>query len=124
MKDLETRKDICQLVDTFYAKVTTDPKIGYFFTKVAAIDLVQHLPIMYNFWESTILGNHVYKGNPMLTHLSLNKKSPLKQEHFDRWLFLWKETIGELYEGVNATKAISLAEQIGGLMLFKIEKQR
>jgi len=124
MRDLQSRSDIITLVDSFYTKVLSDSKIGYFFTEIAQIDLGKHLPIMYDFWESTLLGNPVYKGNPMLKHIALDKKSPLKQAHFERWLMLWKETVEENFAGEIATKAIALSIQIGGLMQFKVEKQR
>ena len=118
-KDIVNRSDIELLVDTFYLKVVDDEVIGHFFNEVVVVDWVKHKPIMYEFWETMILGNMIYQGNPMLTHMDLAKKSSLKKEHFDRWLLLWNETIKELFSGINANKAIEKASDIAMLMHYK-----
>ena len=59
----------------------------------------------------------------MLKHLELAVKSPMRKEHFDRWLMLWNETVKELYQGDIAVEAVKRAEQIAQLMLFKINQQ-
>jgi len=122
MKDIETRADIEHLLDTFYKKVIVDDLIGHFFTKIVVLDWDEHMPTMYNFWETTLFGRPKYKGNPMLKHLSLHKKSPLEPIHFERWLSLWKQTLNDLFKGEIADKALQRAQQIGGVMQFKVEK--
>ena len=122
MKELENREDIKFLIDTFYTKILVDDKIGFFFTKVIKLDWSKHIPIMYDFWETTLLGVAKYKGNPMLKHMELNAMEELNAEHFERWISLWKETIQENFVGEISRQAIIKAEQIGGLMKFKIEQ--
>ncbi len=122
MTDIHTRKDIEYLVDTFYEKVLEDDTIGYIFTDVAMIDLKKHMPVMYDFWETVLLGNMIYKGNPMITHIGLNKKSPLKKVHFDKWLELWEETVHDEFSGPKATEAITKANQLSDLMQHKIDQ--
>ncbi len=73
MKDIQERKDIELLVDEFYKKVLKDDVIGHFFTEVVQLDWEKHIPIMYDFWETTLLGNIKYKGNPMVKHIELSK---------------------------------------------------
>jgi len=122
LKDITTRADIELLVRSFYEKALTDDHIGFFFTKVAAIDLEEHLPILFQFWETALLGAMTYEGNPMLKHIELNRKSPLKPDHFDRWLELWCTTVNEHFSGEKASEAIQRAQQIAGLMKFKVEQ--
>jgi len=49
VKDIEDRKDIIQLVDTFSAKVLKNDAINYFFTDIAQLDFEKHMPLMYEF---------------------------------------------------------------------------
>ena len=122
MTDIENRTDIEFLVNTFYKKVIKDDVIGFFFTEVVILNWEKHIPIMYDFWETMLLGNMVYKGNPMLTHIELSKKSTLKPEHFEGWLLLWKKTIDANFNGRIAILAFQKASQIAELMKFKVEK--
>ena len=119
-KDIENRKDIELLVDTFYKKVLKDNTIGYIFNKVAKIDWEKHLPLMYNFWETTILHKASYKGNPMKIHIDLNTKEPLKKAHFDQWLSMFNETVDELFHGEKAELSKTRALSIATLMQIKI----
>ncbi|MDW7693068.1 group III truncated hemoglobin [Flammeovirgaceae bacterium SG7u.111] len=120
MRTLETREDIQFLVDKFYKQATADEAIGHFFTEVVQLDMEKHMPVMYDFWETTLLGNMVYKGNPMLKHFDLNKKSAIQPTHFAQWLSLWVSTVKQYFEGEKAEEAIKRASQIAGLMEFKI----
>ncbi len=124
MRDIETRKDIEQLIDTFYSQLLKDEIIGHFFTQVVSLNWEIHIPLLYNFWESMLFDKDTYVGNPMLRHIELHQKHPLNPEHFDRWLYLWETTILQNYQGIKAELAIEKAKQIGGLMLFKIQQQK
>lgn len=122
MRDIENRKDIENLVDNFYKLVIKDELIGSFFTKVVVLDWEKHIPVMYNFWETIVLGNITYKGNPMLKHISLSQKKAIKEEHFDRWLKLWESTLSQYFQGPKANEALNRAQQIAELMKFKIKQ--
>lgn len=122
LKDIENSQDIRLLVDEFYKEVVTDDLIGHFFTKVIPLDLDVHLPVMYDFWETTLLGNIKYKGNPMVKHIELSRKEPLNPEHFERWLFLWVNAVKENFEGPKAEEAIQRAKLIAGLMKYKVQQ--
>ena len=121
LPDISTRTHIDHLVATFYEKATIDDTIGHIFTEVAKINLEAHLPVICNFWESVLLGNMVYRGNPMLKHLKLAEETTLTQEHFDVWLGLWEKTVHEHFAGEKAELAILRAKDIGRLMLHKIK---
>lgn len=121
MKAIENKTDIELLVNSFYQKVQQDPEIGYFFNKVANVNWEKHLPKMYQFWETLLLGKISYKGNPMAVHFPVNRVSPIKKVHFDRWLQLWEQSINENFSGDAAEMAITKAKNIASLMSYKME---
>ncbi len=118
-KDIETREDIDFLMREFYTKVLSDEEIGYIFTDVAKLDLDKHLPIIGDFWESLLLNGKNYQihgRNPLQVHGELNEKTPLRTEHFQRWLKIFGETIDENFAGIRADFAKSRAEAIANRM--------
>jgi len=122
VKDLKDRNDIELLVKEFYKKVIDDKVIGYVFTKVVQLDFEKHIPIICDFWETTLFGQMKYKGNPMLKHIELNKKEPLKAEHFERWMHHWETTVNSEFSGTKAKEAIQRAKLIAALMKHKIQR--
>jgi hemoglobin len=119
-KELKTREDIKLLVDTFYNTALKDEVIGFIFTDVAKIELQDHMPRMYDFWESTLLQKNSYKGNPMSVHLDLNQKQALEKIHFDRWLLLFNQAVDKLFSGEKAEQAKTRALSIATVMQIKI----
>lgn len=122
MRDINDRRDIILLVDKFYEKVLHDDLIGVFFTKIKQLDWNNHIPIMYDFWESILFSTNTYHGNPMHTHFALNVKKSLEEKHFDRWLDLWQETIDENFSGEMADEAMLKARNISGIIKTKIQQ--
>src|SRR5436190_23902439 len=98
-KDIESRADIEQLIVAFYEKVKLDSTIGFIFNDVVEMDWPHHIPVIVDFWETILLDNPVYKKNAMEVHYDLNKKVPLKKEHFESWMHLFTSTVDELFEG-------------------------
>ena len=118
-KYIETRADIDDLMNRFYAKAITDETIGYIFTDVAKLDLEYHLPIIGDFWETLLFGTGNYQKhgrNPLQVHAALNEKTPLLLEHFQRWLEIFHETINETFDGERADflklRASAIAKQM------------
>ncbi|EHQ28794.1 group III truncated hemoglobin [Mucilaginibacter paludis] len=121
MKRLITNKaDIQFLVDQFYIKVKADDVIGPIFNDAKNFSWDTHIPVMVSFWETMLLDQVTYKGNPMLTHIELNKRVPLNAEHFERWMKLFFETIDEHFEGDAVVEAKKRATAMEGLMQLKI----
>ena len=54
--------------------------------------------------------------NPLQIHAALNEKTPLKSEHFRRWLEIFRTTIDEMFAGTRADFAKSRAEAIANRM--------
>jgi hemoglobin len=103
--DIETRDDCEQLVRAFYGRALTDPVIGWLFTDVARLDLEAHVPRIASFWETILLGARSYGGGAFAPHAALNARAQLRAGHFERWLWLWQQTVDELYAGERAQLA-------------------
>lgn len=121
-KEITSRADIEQMVNSFYRTALEDEVIGHIFTDVVALNFEKHMPTMFKFWESILLGVASYEGNPMVKHLELNRKFPLEPVHFDRWLLLWESNIQKQFKGSKAEEAIRRAHSIAALMQHKIKQ--
>ncbi|MBO6524122.1 MAG: group III truncated hemoglobin [Balneolaceae bacterium] len=119
--DITKRKDIELLVNTFYQKVRSNSTLGYIFQDVAKINWDNHLPRMYSFWASILLGEHSFSGNPMQKHIALSKLTEMKEKEFSEWLLLFTETVDELFKGEKANEAKQRAGNIARLMFHKIQ---
>jgi hemoglobin len=83
-----------------------DERIGWIFTDVARLDLEEHIPVIASFWATNLLGAMSYKGGAFGVHAELHRKAGgLRQEHFERWLVLWCQTVDELFDGPVAAAA-------------------
>lgn len=120
--DIENRKDIESLVNAFYEKVKTDPVIGHYFTKIIPVNWEKHLPVMYDFWETVLFYTGTYTGNPMLKHMAINEMSHFDKNHFLQWMYLFNQTVNEMYEGPNAEAIMVRAQNISAVMQIKILK--
>lgn len=113
MKDISTREDIVLLVDSFYKKVKADELLA---PKFQHLDWPKHLPIMYNFWSSMLLGEQSYQGNPFQKHPPLS----INASHFERWLKLFTQTVDENFSGSKADETKSRAQSIAGVWQHKM----
>jgi hemoglobin len=113
MKDIEARADVEKMVFTFYEKVKADTLLA---PQFAHVDWPHHLPIMYNFWSSVLLGDMSYNGSPLAKHIGL----PINREHFSRWLALFTETVDTEFSGPVAEEAKNRANMIANLFQHKL----
>jgi hemoglobin len=110
--DVDSRQDCELLVREFYTRALADPVIGFLFTDVAHLDLEAHLPRIASFWETILLGAQTYAGGAFAPHAALNAKVKLRKGHFERWLWLWEQTVDELFTGERAELAKSHARRV------------
>ncbi|GGG31883.1 hypothetical protein GCM10011323_39030 [Pontibacter amylolyticus] len=115
-EDIKDEQDIKLLVDSFYAKVNEDDLLGPIFNGFANVDWAHHLPIMYNFWSSVLLGTMAYKGQPFPKHMRL----PIDRQHFARWVMLFSETADELFEGDKTKELKQKATSIAQVFQMKL----
>jgi len=118
--DIQTLDDIKLLVNTFYGKVQSDELIGPIFNNVVQGRWDEHLEKMYRFWQTILLDEHSYGGRPFPPHAQL----PIEKIHFDRWLTLFHETVGQLFEGPVAREAMSRGDKMAALFQIKLEHIR
>jgi hemoglobin len=119
-QDILSLDDVKNLVDTFYGKVRQDELIGPIFDERIQDRWPQHLEKMYTFWQTILLGEHTYYGAPFPPHAQL----PVEKIHFERWLFLFKETLDALFEGKTAEEAKWRADKMAEMFQYKIQHYR
>ncbi len=115
--DLNSDQDIELMVDSFYAKVNHDQLLSLVFNDFSKVDWNTHLPKMYRFWNTLILGKQSYKGNPFAAHVPL----PVDKTHFDRWVQLFEENMDELFAGDVAEQTKLRARSIAHIFQSKLE---
>lgn len=97
-----------RLVHAFYGRVRADPLLGPIFEERVGHRWNAHLAAMVDFWSSVALTTGRYSGKPHAAHQPLN----LTPEHFERWLALFKLTVGDLCEGAPAAFFLDRANRI------------
>ena len=120
LTDIQSRKDIVQVVNAFYEKAKQDELLGPIFTEKAKVDWEKHLPVMYDFWENVVFYTGNYGGNPMRIHQQLHQKITLTKQDFDKWLNLFFTTVDFLYKGEHAELIKQRAQSIATVMQIKI----
>lgn len=107
--DIRTEEEIKKMVDAFYDLVNQDDLLSPVFNGHAHVNWETHLPIMYKFWSSILLGSLSYSGQPFPKHAFL----PVQKEHFDRWMELFVKNIDNLFEGeiaeMSKARALNMA---------------
>ena len=98
---------ISKLLRHFYADVRQDPLIGSIF-KTKIKDWKYHLEIITSFWETLIGGPSSYARPMPMKHLLLR----LREEDFERWLFLWQANCRAQLPSDVAKEMIDLASHI------------
>ncbi|CAA9277358.1 MAG: hypothetical protein AVDCRST_MAG95-3088 [uncultured Adhaeribacter sp.] len=116
LTDISTEADIKKLVDRFYDKVNHDTLLSPIFNEHSQVNWANHLPVMYRFWSSILLGTYTYEGQPFPKHAFL----PVNQTHFAQWLRLFYETITENFRGPVAEEAKLRAANIARIFSNKI----
>jgi hemoglobin len=102
---------VASVVSAFYARARQDEVIGPVFNRVVAPDhWPEHIQTITDFWSSMLLGTRRYMGRPMPKHLAIPE---LSDEHFQRWLTLFRATAEELCAPHIAALFVDRAERIG-----------
>jgi hemoglobin len=124
LRDIESREDLELLVNEFYRHVRVDEVLGPIFNRIIGDDWSHHLPIMYTFWNTVLFGAEGYKGQAVGKHVEIDRKMPLNEEHFDRWISLWRQTVDRMFEGDNADRIKDKANTMLQLIQFKVQASR
>ncbi|MFK7831385.1 MAG: group III truncated hemoglobin [Congregibacter sp.] len=122
--DLDNPTQIDAFVDRFYSRVLEDPLLAPVFLERAAIDLGEHLPRIKAYWRKMLLGDDVYHRHMMRKHRELDSREPFVQEHYERWLSLFEETLQNHHVGPLADRALALARRVAVNMRRNLERFR
>jgi hemoglobin len=114
--DLDNRREVEALVDSFYARLLTDPVLAPIFLDVAAIDLAVHLPHIKDYWCKLLLGESNYRRHTMNIHRSLHVQRELTSAEFERWLEFFVQSVDGGYRGIRADRAKRIATSIASNM--------
>lgn len=117
--DIKGLDDIILFVNQFYEKIQQDDLIGPIFNNVIE-DWSPHLEKMYAFWNAVLFGVPGFTGNPFARHAPL----PIKEQHFERWILLFHETIDTLFVGEMAENTKKKAETMAIMFLSKLKAMR
>ncbi|PYF70624.1 group III truncated hemoglobin [Pedobacter nutrimenti] len=117
--DIKGLDDIISFVNKFYEKVQQDDLIGPIFNNVIE-DWSPHLEKMYSFWNAVLFGVPGFTGNPFARHAPL----PIQEQHFERWILLFQETIDALFVGEMAENTKKKAETMAIMFLSKLKAMR
>lgn len=115
-KEILTLEEIKLLVDTFYGKVRKDDLLADIFNNIIKDNWPVHLEKMYRFWQTILLEEHTYYGNPFGPHAVM----PIGREHFERWLLLFHSTLDELFTGPKAEEARWRSSKMAEMFQFKL----
>lgn len=78
------------LVETFYARVRADPRLGPIFDAEIGDHWGPHLARMKDFWASVTLSSGAYSGRPVPAH---QKLTGVSRADFAIWLGLFHQTL-------------------------------
>lgn len=107
-KQIENRKDVSKLVNSFYDKIRTDEMLGPIFDMhLQGDDWPPHLEKLTDFWETNLFGIPKFRGHPGRAHVIVDRSLDfgVTEEHFSHWVELWHETLDELFHGPLAERA-------------------
>lgn len=104
------------VVDNFYAAARQDPLLSPVFDAHVK-DWGSHLETMYGFWAKVLRGERRYSGDPFGKHQSV---ASLRQEHFERWLDLFAETLKKHCSGQDSSIWEGVARRMGFAMCYRL----
>jgi len=94
LPDMLDEAMIHAVVHGFYDEIRRDDLLGPIFNReIAEEDWPVHLDKMCDFWSATLLRTGRYEGRPLPPHLAIPE---LGEEHFRRWLSLFRTTVRRL----------------------------
>ncbi|WP_439101116.1 group III truncated hemoglobin [Congregibacter sp.] len=119
-----SEQQIDKFVDAFYERVLADPILAPLFMDVAGIELSEHLPRIKAYWRKMLLGHSDYRRHMMRKHREVDARQPFTDEHYQRWLALFEETLKQHPLGSSTQRAAGLARRVAGNMRQNMQRFR
>jgi hemoglobin len=111
-RNLDDPQQVAEMVRRFYSDVAQDDLLGPMFNDVARVDWSEHLPKLTDFWCRFLFGLPGYTGNPLRAHQLIHAKRPFTSGLFNRWLYLFHETVDLGWTGTNADRVKAFAVRV------------
>jgi hemoglobin len=118
--DIRRVEDIKILVFTFYERVKNDDLLSTIINDQTIPNWSDHLALMCQFWQTILLNKEPYKGTPAKKHVDL----PIGNQHFDRWITVFHQTLDDLYFGPVTEEAKFHAHKMAEVFRYKLELTR
>lgn len=94
LPDLLDEEMVHAVVHGFYDKIRADDLLSpIFYSVIPPKAWPRHLAKMCDFWSSVLLRTSRYDGRPLPPHLAI---PDIGEEHFRRWLTLFRDTVDDL----------------------------
>ena len=113
--DLVDEADIEGLVRAFYRQAAVDDVLGPVFA-AAEVDWAEHIPKVTAFWCWQLIGGRRYDGRPLQSHQRVNGLVAFTDEHYERWLELFTDTLRSGWSGPVADLAERRAQRMARSM--------
>lgn len=112
MRETFTPDAVARLVSAFYERVRADEALAPIF-EARITEWPRHLERMESFWGSVLRAEPGYRaderGSPREIHQAIDG---MTHAHFHRWLELFEETAGEIFEPWAATNVVGRARRM------------
>ena len=120
LPDLDSRREIHDLVVEFYREIVFDPLLGPVFDEVAEVDWAAHIPKLIDYWARVLLGEPGYDGYILRPHQHVHELQAFELEHFDRWYSLFVASIDRRWAGPMAELARAHAARMAGTLARRL----
>lgn len=118
--DITNRKDLHLIVTEFYKKLLVNKEIKHFFGKFQDNSILEgHLNTLVDFWDNILFFSGTYNKNAMQPHILLHQKAPFKKIHFETWLNLFNQSVGDHFKGEKAEVLKNRALSVATIMRIK-----
>jgi hemoglobin len=119
--DISSRKDIKDILTTFYEKLLSDEKMLPFFEEIVANkQLDHHLEIITDFWQDILFDTTLYQNNVLQIHKEKHAFSNFKEQHFACWISYLFEVLDNQFKGLISSKMKNRATSIAMVMKVKM----
>lgn len=106
-------REIRTLVQSFYARVREDERLGPVFEERIGDRWDAHLDTMCDFWSSVLYATGRFRGDPIGSHARI---PGLTGPHFDRWMQLFARTAREVLPRERAEDVVARSARIRAVL--------
>jgi hemoglobin len=119
-RDLDSRREIHDLVIDFYREIVFDPLLGPVFGEAAEVDWAEHIPRLIDYWARVLLRDPSYDGHILRPHQHVHELQSFEPEYFDRWYALFTASVDQRWSGPFADAAKDHAARMAGTLARRI----